>query len=405
MINKLKWKFVLILMLVVSILICTVFSAIYHVADQVASRAAVEVLRQSLTGAGASSPLFGPQGYDIPHFAVSISRDGYVAPISGNVSIEDDLLLEVCAASLAQTADQGVLEDYGLRYMRVSYALETRVAFANMSYENSIIHGLTQGLVVLGATALLLFFGLSVFLSSLAVRPIREAWDKQRQFVADASHELNTPLTVISSNLELLGESGSLDRDSRNRLERVQAESDRIKLLTGELLSLARAENDSRKAVRSRVEMSGLVMREALLFEPLFFESDLGFEYRIEQDVSMPGDEGQLTQLVAILLDNARKYAAAGTTVTLELTRLGRRSAMLWIRNYGDPIPPDRLKNIFERFYRVDDSREANGGYGLGLAIARTLAQSNRCTLRAASSAQDGTIFTLNLPTVAVSAT
>ncbi len=399
MIKKLKWKFVLILMLVVTLLLAMVFTAVYFAAKESASQTAVEVLQRSLSGINNGlTPYFDPQSNQVLHFTVSISSTGQVTRLSGNMSVGDDLLLSACAACLAQNTDQGVLENLGLRYLMIATPGEIRIAFADMSFENSILTGLNRGLIAGGAAALALFFGLSVLLSSLAVKPIQQAWDKQKQFVADASHELNTPLTVISSNLELLSESNALDENGRTQIERVRAESDRMKQLTGELLGLARAENTSQKVKHSPICVSEIAMRESLLFEPLLYESGLGFEYRIEKDLWALADEAQITQIVSILIDNARKYAAPGTAVTLTLAPCGKRTGELKVRNLGQPMTKEQLENIFERFYRADDSR-ASSGYGLGLAIARALAQSNHCTLRASSSENEGTVFTLTFPT------
>ncbi len=402
MIQKLKWRFVLVLMLVVTLLLAAVFGAVYQVARTSARRTADEVLRKSLAGINAGySPLYDPQSDQVPHFTVSISPLGQVSLLSGNLRVDDDLLLQICAACLAQEAAQGELAGFGLRYMRVSVYGELRLAFADMSFESSILHGLTRGLLIAGTGALAVFFGLSVLLSTVAVRPIRRAWEQQKQFVADASHELNTPLTVISSNLELMAESAALDPESQTRIERVRTESDRMKQLTDGLLALARAESGAqadRAAAARPMDASALAMRQALLFEPLFFEGGFGFDYKIEQKLESRGSESQFTQLVSILLDNARKHAAPGSAVTLTLVRESRRAATLTVRNFGTVIPPEQLAHIFERFYRADPARSAEGGYGLGLSIARAIAQTNKWTLRAESTAEQGTAFILTLP-------
>ena len=161
------------------------------------------------------------------------------------------------------------------------------------------------------------------------------------------------------------------------------------------------AKNDAARAPLHPAElsMSELTMGCLLPFESVAFEAGVTLESRIEPGLSLRGDEAQLRRLVMILLDNAVKYAGEGGNVELTLSRQGDR-LKLWVRNTGEPIPPEHLPHLFERFYRADSSRSRErGGYGLGLAIAQTIVDSHGGRLSVTSSAETGTCFTALLPT------
>ena len=169
-----------------------------------------------------------------------------------------------------------------------------------------------------------------------------------------------------------------------------------MKSLVEEMLILARSDNQVRTAVFSEVSLSDIAADCALAFEPVAFEAGKSLDYRLADGVTVPGDGDKLRQLISVLLDNAIKYGADGGTVTLSLEKADRQ-ARLTVSNPGEPIPPEQLSRLFERFYRADDSRGEKSGFGLGLSIARTIAQEHRGTLRAESAAVS-TRFLFTMP-------
>jgi signal transduction histidine kinase len=153
------------------------------------------------------------------------------------------------------------------------------------------------------------------------------------------------------------------------------------------MLTLARADNMTHSAPFEAVSLSEVAYGCALAFEPVAFEAGKQLEYQIEKDTTVLGDGEKLRQLISILLDNAIKYGAAGGTVSLTLQKTDRQIS-LTVSNPGDPIPPEQLSRLFERFYRADASRGEQTGFGLGLSIAASIAKEHRGTLRAESDAQ-----------------
>ena len=244
-----------------------------------------------------------------------------------------------------------------------------------------------------------LVFGLSFFLARMSLRPVEHAFSEQQRFVQDASHELKTPLTVILANLSILkSRPASSIQEEMLWIQNTETEARRMQELTERLLFLAKADSKRLSPKIERLSLSQLTEAAALPFTALAFERGLTLDTKLEAELFVKGDSQALTQLLAILIDNALKYASSGSAVTVRLARQ-KKQALLSVHNEGEVIPQDALPHLFDRFYRVDKSRaRAQGGYGLGLSIAKTIASAHGGNIRAESSAEHGTSFTITLP-------
>ena len=313
-----------------------------------------------------------------------------------------DVSLEV-----AQQAAQAALEDgrrdgtvSSLRYLREdAEGGAVRLAFADRTWERENLLALLRTCLLVGLLGLACFFVISLLLSTLALRPAERSWQQQKQFVADASHELKTPLTVILANAGiLLAHSGDMADGQRKWVEYIQAEAQRMKSLVEDLLFLARSD-DRRSPLRLQtVSFSDLAWEALLPFESVAFEAGVALDSQITPDLELLGDPEQLRRLVAILVDNAVKYAGPRGSASLILRPQGDE-AVLSVHNTGEPIPPEHLPRLFERFYRTDSDRaRSQGGYGLGLSIAKSIADGHRGRISVSSSAISGTLFTVRLP-------
>lgn len=297
-----------------------------------------------------------------------------------------------------RTSDSGTIDGYQYLVQEKDYGYIA--VFAERGIETQMLSQLMEvSLWVAGVTFAVLIL-VSIFLSRWAVRPVKTAFDKQRQFVSDASHELKTPLAVIASNVDMLQECGESLNDRELRwLDNIRASSDQMTYLVEELLTLARAENDQsgKEQVRETVPLSDLVTDEVLLFEPILYEAGKELDDHITENLLVSGDPGKLRRLVNILLDNARKYADSPSVVTLRLEPEGAKRVRLTVNTKGDPIPHDQLERIFERFYRADQARSSEG-FGLGLSIASQIAQEHGGRLWAESSLDEGNTFLFSMP-------
>lgn len=225
------------------------------------------------------------------------------------------------------------------------------------------------------------------------MRPVETAWNQQKQFVGDASHELKTPLTVILSNADMILTHPR--EDPERWAQNILAEAQHMKGLTQDLLSLARSESSDCSPVLETVDLSYLVTDSVLSFEPAAFEQGHELLHEEEPDLTVQGDASALSQLCGILLDNALKYSSPGGSVRVSLKAAGKL-ARLTVSNEGIPIPKEDLTRIFERFYRSDPARHGEG-YGLGLAIAQRIAEQHRGKIWA-ESANGVNNFTVTLP-------
>lgn len=271
------------------------------------------------------------------------------------------------------------------------------LVFADVSRERATMAHLTQTCILAGCLGFGAFLLISLFLARWAVRPAERAWAQQKQFVADASHELKTPLTVIMTNAELL--QGTPDGPSQQLASHILTMSHQMRGLVEGLLELARADDGTAALVFSELDLSRLVSDAILPFEALFFEKGLSLTEQIDTKIQVKGSPAHLRQVTEILLDNAQKYAApGGGAVTVTLRRRGRSHCLLSVSDPGEPIPQKELKNIFKRFYRLDQARALDHSYGLGLSIAQTIVTAHRGRIWAESGEGRNSFF-VELPT------
>ena len=300
-----------------------------------------------------------------------------------------ELLMAMALPALWMAAALGI----SLLAFRKEPPERQKVVFADASGELAAMASLRRSCLLVGSGGFLAFLGLSILLARWAVGPVDQAWRRQQQFVADASHELKTPLTVILANAELLADPGCTggERLAGNILTVAR----QMRSLVERLLELARMDAGKGEA-QEPVDLSRLVGDALLPFEPVFFEAGLTLESRVEEGIWVRGSGMQLAQAADILLDNARKYAAPGSAVSLRLERTGRW-CLLRVATAGEPLTRQERQDVFKRFYRADPARAREGSCGLGLSIARSIAAAHRGRIWA-ESGPAGNVFLIRLP-------
>lgn len=372
-------------------------------------------------GAGTNDPSFDPPRIGGPGaieraslpVAVYYIADRTVMQLTerSGATVPEALLLKAVPDVVSSDESWGFLPDAGLYFAKRGEGPNLIVAFADGSAADGW-QSLALALTAVGLGALALLFLLNLVFSRWALRPVQQAWAQQQQFIADASHELKTPLTVILANNAILRQrGGDTIASQRQWIESTQVEAERMQGLVTDMLDLARPAPEGAQASEGPagiVDLSRLVEGEALTFEAVAFERELMWECAIDKGITVRGNATRLQRAVAVLLDNACKYTNAGGTVTVTL-RAHASEAVLSVRNSGEPIDAADLPHLFDRFYRADKARTHNavdsendgaGGYGLGLAIARDIAQAHKGAIAITSTAQEGTTFTLRLPLV-----
>lgn len=224
----------------------------------------------------------------------------------------------------------------------------------------------------------LCYFAISLILAQIALKPVEINWTKQKQFVADASHELKTPLSVIMANTEIIASHGEETVESQMKwIDNTRSESQRMAELVNDLLFLAK-NDDVHKAQMEVVNLSECVETIVLNQESLFYENGKSFTYEIAPDLRVLGNVGQLKQLATILLDNANKYSTGEGDIRLSVFATGKH-AHLTVSNCCAPLTEEQLDHLFDRFYTVDQSRNKEvTGNGLGLSIAQIICRTHR---------------------------
>lgn len=341
-----------------------------------------------------------------------VATSSFVVDESGNVtSLFDALSMDdetvASAVSIAidavkasdETWAQGHVDEWGYYYRIESTGSGYMIAFASEAYVMQGTLSLLGPFLLAGLGALLAFFLISMLLSNWAIRPVERAWRQQQQFIADASHELKTPLTVIIANDSILASQPKATVESQMQwIESTETEARLMQGLVNDMLYLARMEDTEREHVLTSVDFTDLVQNVALQFESVAFERGVLIESDIARNVIVQGDETRLMRMVATLVDNACKYTEPNESVDVKLEVRGQ-SCRLSVHNSGTPISPEDLPHLFDRFYRADKARTSGkGGYGLGLSIAKSIVEDHGGTIRVASSAAEGTTFTVELP-------
>ena len=337
----------------------------------------------------------------MPTFGVVVDQDGQIiSSYLDNVTISDDVLSSAIRYALEAETEKGRIRSLHLLFVKQQWRPDTiRIAFGDYQHTFSSIYTLIQTFLLVGGLVLLAFWRISIFLANMALAPVESAWNKQRQFLADASHELKTPLTVILTNLGILAASPEKTIAEQNRwIENSTTEALRMKELVEQMLFLAKSDTSQLPVVTERIDFSDLVMGSILTMESLAFERNLRFVDEIAPDIRLTGNPAQLKQLLYILLDNACKYSFADNAITVRLWT-EKKTVKLSVANYGAVIAESDLPKLFDRFYRADSSRvRETGGYGLGLAIAASIVATHHGQIDATSSSKSGTVFTVSLP-------
>ncbi|MBQ7961065.1 MAG: HAMP domain-containing histidine kinase [Clostridia bacterium] len=394
MIKKTQYKFIAITLCAITlvlVLILGILNACVYVAIIFSGRENIELIRERRGFIYSNESI---DGYPVhPDFAldnmknsegkieymyVRINNNGASSPfITTNMSdtYTADEIYYLADMLIKSDVKKGIYNS--LLYEVTDDGLYSVVVITDVSADLSLMRSLFRISVVIIICSLVFVYIFSYYLSRWAVKPVKNALENQRRFISDASHELKTPLTVISANADVLETEIGVNK----WLENIKSQSEIMSSLVHDLLNLAKMDEIHEEIVFSSFDLSSVVLSKTLEFECTAFESGKRFEQNITDGITYNGNEDMIKHLVTILIDNAIKHSDENGIIRVTLTTAGNKK-IFQVYNTGNGIKNSEKDKIFNRFYRSDESRsKATGGYGLGLSIAKSIVEAHKGTI------------------------
>ena len=340
-------------------------------------------------------PALSPElPYESRYFSVLLTSEGAV------ISLDTERIAAIDAAAAAEYAS-AIWEQGGTAGFAGNYRYITRDTGDGIQI---IFLDCTRSLETFSSflvtSCVISFFGLAavlmllILLSGRIIKPVSESYEKQKQFITDAGHEIKTPLTIIDADADIL----EMEFGENEWIRDIQNQTRRLTALTGDLIHLSRMEESGNRVRMIRFPLSDVAEELVQSFQALAKTKNKTFQALIQPMISICGDEKSLRRLISILLDNALKYSNEGGTITLKLEKQGR-TVKLTVANTTERIEQEKLPYLFERFYRMDPSRNSGtGGYGIGLSIAKAVVTAHKGRISASSPDGYSLIITAALP-------
>ncbi len=314
-------------------------------------------------------------------YTVEIS-DGSITNIINHGNESEDFDVSSAASEILSEYDQHS-EEIGNLYIK-GYAFsyrDNRIIIVNNEEVCSKLRIILLETIILFLVIATIVFFLSKLIAGWITKPAKEAFDKQREFIADASHELKTPLAVIMASSDEI----SINEENRKYIENIKFESDRMNKLISGMLDLSKLEEGVTRVDYKDENLSKIIEKTALTFDTVAFEKGVMIEMDIEDGITQKCSREEMEKLTSILIDNAIKHSYKNNAIQIVLKQ-NKSTKILEVTNTGDAIKEGEEEKIFERFYRSDKSRSrSENRYGLGLAIARTIVHNHNGTIKAKS--------------------
>ncbi len=334
-------------------------------------------------------------------FSLLTDKEWDIIGFSSIFDIDEEFCQTAKSTAISTNRNTGKfkLQDTYWAFLIKPHPLGHQIIFLDITSRQGILTNLIYTFILVALIMLIVIFFISKFFADRAIKPVEEAFDKQKQFITDASHELKTPLAVINTNTDvLLANAEARIKDQSKWLYYIKSEAERMTGLTNDLLYLTQMDHSDIKMIFTDFNISQLAENTILTMEAIFFENDISLKYEIEPNLMIRGNSEQIRQVIMILMENAVKYTNAHGMVDISL-RKQKNSVILSITNTGEGISKEHVNKIFDRFYRTDESRtRKEGGYGLGLAIAKAIVENHGGRIYVKSTPNESTTFYVKLP-------
>ena len=347
--------------------------------------------------------------HDMPEYASSDKYSKSVYVFFYNISEEnvsivskdelknDNELLETAQKIYAQKDDFGVLKSENLYYYKQSTPNELKISVVSRNFILFSMLELFGVLTLIFILAMFMFYFISKKLANRAAKPLEDAIAREKQFITDASHDLKTPLTVILSNADILSRNQACSVSEMSKwIDGTKQAAGNMKELIEQMLVLSESEVKT-EIKKEDVSISDIAEKNALVMESVAYEKNIDYKTEIQPDIVIKCNADYAKRIVISLIDNAIKYEAGGGSICVSL-RQSKNNVYFSVRNKTSVISKEDIAHIFERFYRADKSRHADGSHGLGLAIVKNLTELMNGKIEVSSNEKDGTTFTVTLP-------
>ena len=300
-------------------------------------------------------------------FTVHFSTSGNISStnMESVTSITEETACEYARTALEKNKIRGWMKGYRYKIYDTGYGKAIVFVDGNMNRSVASMTLLSAGAVLIGSLIVILI--LIIIFSRRAVQPVAESYEKQKQFITDANHELKTPLTLILTNLDII----EAETGKSEWLEDIRAESERMNALVHQLVTLTRMDEDGNNVEHELFSISDMVDDILSEFTVLAGEKGLHLSAAVQPGISYRGDEAALRRVISILLDNAVRYCDADGIIEFVLS--GKKKPVITVENSCRDVNHMELNRLFDRFYRSDQSRTFSGGFGIGLSIAQAI--------------------------------
>ena len=295
---------------------------------------------------------------------------------STTLDINENDIKQLISSVVSTNKDKGFVKyhdnNYVYNFKRNPFGVD--IVLQECNYYNNYLNKLIAEFIIIGVISLIVLFILSVHIAKKSIKPVEAAYNSQKRFIGDASHELKTPLAVIKTNIDVLkANENDTIKNQEKWFNYISFQTDRMSKLVSNLLYLAKSDNNEVLGKESLFNVADSIMNQILSFEAIAYENNLELKCDIDPQINFYGDKEAINQLIGILVDNAIKHSYKDTVINVTLKEI-RQKMCICVENIGETIPKEDIDKIFERFYRVDKSRERErGGYGLGLSIAKSI--------------------------------
>ena len=331
---------------------------------------------------------------DSRYFTVRYDSDGNVTSVDTKrvSAVSEDMAIELAGRVSDDGNSEGFIGEY--RYLcKSSSDGEKLVIFCDRGASLANFRNFRNNSIILSLLTLLVVGVFIYIVSGVAVRPVAEAYDKQKRFISDAGHEIKTPLAIIKADAEVLGMETGEDNEW---LSDIAKQTDRLTELTNDLITLSRMEEGSSVLVMEETDFSKLAADAVDSIKSLAMIRNRMFTSEIEEGVHITCDRKAVYELISILLDNAVKYCPEEKQISFRLYTSGKQAVIKVTNDTEDVMEKAMLDRVFDRFYRTDSSRNSEtGGFGIGLSVARAIAEAHHGQITVTSEGDRSITFTV----------